>query len=141
VTSTRIHLAPAADRNDAVGSLADHYFSYLSRSDEQLQTELCALIEDEHALPEPRRYEATLGRLRAWLELSAEDARIVARSYAAALSTYPEEYALETQAAERDVILNAMTFEEFKQLAEVIPWLCSGDWYFANEPLAEPFAA
>ena len=141
MTTTLIRSATEANWDHSAGSLADRYFSYLNRSDQQLQTELCAVIEAEHALPEPRRYAATLDRLRAWLELSPEDARVIARAHAAALATYPEEYALEAQEAERDVILNAMTFEEFQRLAGFIPWLRSGDWHLADDSLAAPYAA
>jgi hypothetical protein len=113
---------------DAFGSTADRYFSYLALPDDQIEREFRNIIRAEHELPEPARYEMTFDRLRAWLELSGEDARILVRAYARALATFPEQYAREAAESERAVIFNAMTFDEFRTLSGLLPSLQSESW-------------
>ncbi len=122
-------------------SLVERFYAYLALTDGQLETEMRMHIRAEHDLPEPVRYEAVLERLRAWLELSPEDARILARAYADALRTFPDAYGAEIQRAERAVLLNAMTFQELRVLATVLPWLCDGSWTIGDEKHAVALAA
>ena len=84
---------------------------------------MAAFIRAEHELPEPARYEAILARLQAWLDLDSEDRLIVARAFEGALETLPREYLDRCREAERAVIMNALTFQDFRTLAASLPWL------------------
>jgi len=122
----------------AASSLADSFFSYLALPDPQLEAKLRSMIRLEDELPEPDRYEATLARLRAWLELSDEDARIIARGWARALATLPADYGQRAAQAERAVIFNGLTFAEFRRLSDLLPSLAT-DWL--PEEVEEPAIA
>src|SRR5687768_419023 len=61
------------------------------------------LIQAEHELPEPARYEATLRRLNAWLALNLEDRHTQVRAYERAIATFPADYAQRRQDVETAV--------------------------------------
>lgn len=104
-------------------TLADHFYDLLSLPTEALDREISRLIEAEHQLPDPARYEATRARLRAWLALDPEAARIVARSWDRRVSTLPAEYHARRVESERAVLMNALTYDDFRRLAGLLPWL------------------
>jgi hypothetical protein len=104
-------------------SLAGKFYSLLALPDDRLERELVKFIRAEQELPEAARYEATLERIHAWLDLDWEDRLIVARAFERALDTLPQEYRDRTREAERAVIMNALTFKQFRKLAVALPWL------------------
>lgn len=104
-------------------SLAARYHSLLALPDNRLERALTSFIQAEHELPEPARYDATLARLQAWLQLDAEERLIVARAFERALASMPREYVHRCREAERAVMMNALTFQQFRTLAESLPWL------------------
>ena len=104
---------------------AERYQDWLALPTEGLRR----LVEDElagEARLDPReRREAALRRLTAWLELDAEDARILARVHDEAAAALPREAARARCEAERDAILHGLRFDEFTRLTEMVPWLRS----------------
>jgi hypothetical protein len=125
--TTAVDTRSSGIRSVSAESLADRYFSYLGLSDAQLDGELRAMIRAEDELPEPARYEATLERLQAWLELSSEDARIISGAWVRSLATFPPDYARRSAEAERAVVFNGLSFQQFKCLADLLPSL-QADW-------------
>ena len=110
------------------------------------------LIQAEHELPEPARYEATLRRLNAWLALNVEDRHARVGAYERAIVAFPADYAQRRQDVETAVVLNALTFSQFRTLAECLPWLEQPSYHRAEDdrwsppvavpsPGAEPAAA
>jgi len=81
----------------------------------------------EGLLPDDRRREAVYRRLCAWLDLDSEDARIIANAYERAGATLPETLVRRRMEHERDAMVNGLTFDEFRRLAEILPWLDSDD--------------
>jgi hypothetical protein len=80
-------------------------------------------IRFEHRLAEPERYVAALLRLEAWLDLTEEDARVLASAYDRALDQLPPEYRLGSEAAERAALLNGLSFRDFRALVRIVPRL------------------
>src|SRR5690606_38855243 len=99
---------PVALRED---SLAERFYHMLALPSDRLEASLRQMIQAEHELPDAARYPAVLERLRAWLDLDAEDARIIARAWDQAIATFPDAYASRGIEAERAVILNGLSFD------------------------------
>ena len=117
-------LPPPATIDDATPeALAERFYHLLDRSDLEIERALRDFVQVEDELPEARRYEAALARLRAWLQLDAEDARIIAGAYERAVQSFPEQFEQRRIDAERAAVLNGMTFAEFCELAPLLPWL------------------
>jgi hypothetical protein len=104
-------------------TLADRFYDLLALPTDALDREMTRVLEAEHELPDPLRYEATLSRLRAWLALDSEDARILAASCDRAIATLPPEYRWRRIESERAVLMNALSYAEFRRLADFLPWL------------------
>ncbi|MGE0227510.1 MAG: hypothetical protein AB7I38_03810 [Dehalococcoidia bacterium] len=121
-----------ADAHLGFESEAERYYGYLSLSDAQMHTEFRGIIRAEHELPEPLRYECALARLQAWLALTPEDARILARAYEQALASFPEAWVADARDVERGVLLNAFSFDEFRELSSVLPWLQADSWHLPS---------
>src|SRR5436309_3192869 len=81
------------------------------------------LIRAEHELPEPARYEAALRRLHAWLALDMEERHTRVGAYERAIAAFPADYGQRRQDVETAVALNALTFSQFRTLAECLSWL------------------
>lgn len=118
-------------------TLAERFYSMLVLDSDTLERALVPFIQAEHELPEPARYEATLARLRAWLELDDEDARVIAGAYERAIAGFPTDYHGRRLEAERAVMMNALTFGEFRRLAGILPWLRSTEWMDALQAAPE----
>lgn len=105
--------------------LIDRYHHLLTRPDGELCDALATMIRAEQALPEADRYAVTFARLRAWLAMDREDARIIARTFDEAMERFSEEQREQRVATERAVILNGLRFAEFRALCGIVPWLRS----------------
>ncbi len=108
-----------------VRELIDRYDLLLNRPDDEMRDALGQMIRAEFALPEQDRLEFTYSRLRAWLTLDGEDARIIARAFEEAMarcSTAQQQLRL---AAERSAMMNGLRFSEFRALCGIVPWLRS----------------
>lgn len=101
----------------------DRFTRLLARSPSEQERTLRHEIETEHELPDGIRHPAVLDRLRAWLTLHGEEARVTARACDAALATLPSEYTTRRRETESAVMLTGMAFAEFRALAEILPWL------------------
>jgi hypothetical protein len=123
-----------------VRSLTDRLYALLTLPDGGLEQALSRVIQTEHELAAPGRYEATLNRLRAWLELDPEDQRVVANAYERATAELPAAYADSREEAERAVILNACTFAEFRRLAELLSWLRQPQYAAPHDDSRPPLA-
>src|SRR5437773_912549 len=79
--------APKPAAGTATESLADRFYDLLTLPSDDLERTLSRFIRSEDELPDAVRYQAVLGRLRAWLELDNEDARVIAGAYERAIKT------------------------------------------------------
>lgn len=111
--------------------LAGRFYSLLALPDDLLVEGLTKHIRTEHELSEPARYEAVLARLQAWLELDAEDRIVIGRAWERALDGLPLEYRARCREAERAVMMNGLTFGDFRALAATLPWLRQRDYLSA----------
>lgn len=117
-------LAPLAWADSARDdTLADELHHLLVLRMPELERVLRSRIQAEDALPEDARHAAVLARLRAWLRLDREDARVIAGAWDAALETFPSGYAARCIDVERAVMLNGMGRSEFQALSDFVPWL------------------
>jgi hypothetical protein len=123
-----------------VRSLTDRFYALLTLPDRALEQGLSRIIQTEHELAAPARYEAALSRLRAWLELDPEDQLVVASAYDRATAGFPADYADSREEAERAVILNACTFAEFRRLAELLSWLRQPQYVAPHDDSRPPLA-
>jgi hypothetical protein len=121
-------------------SLADRFYALLALPDRALERALGRVIEAEHELPPSSRREATLTRLRAWLDLNPEDQRVIANAYERATAVLPATYADSREEAERAVILNACTFAEFRRLAALLSWLRQPQYAAPHDDSHPPLA-
>ncbi|MBX7112508.1 MAG: hypothetical protein K1X87_11780 [Dehalococcoidia bacterium] len=112
--------------------LAGRFYSLLALPDDQLAGGLTRHIHAEHDLSEPARYEAVLARLQAWLELDVEDRIVIGRAWERALDGLPLEYRARCREAERAVMMNGLTFGDFRALAAALPWLRQRDYLGAS---------
>jgi hypothetical protein len=104
---------------------AERYREWLALPTDELRDRAAAeLVVEALATPERRR-ELARERLLAWLELDGEDARILARTYDEATASLEPEQRNARYEAERDAILHGLSFRQFQQLADTLPWLRS----------------
>lgn len=113
--------------------LARRFYGLVALPEEVLVEGLTKHIRSEHELTEPARYEAVLARLRAWLELDSEDRIVLGRAWERALDGLPLEYRARCREAERAVMLNGLSFGDFRLLAAALPWLRQPDYLTAIE--------
>ena len=104
---------------------AERYQDWLALPTDDLRSLVVDELAAEARLDPQERRQAALRRLTAWLELDAEDARILARVHDEAAAALPREAARARYEAERDAILHGLRFDEFTRLAEMVPWLRS----------------
>jgi hypothetical protein len=113
-------------------SQAAWFADALALPDDRLVETLRRHIEAEYELEPGRRREAVLGRLRAWLRLGVAAHRLVA-AYEKATSSLPRRYEMARLDAERDAVMNGMAYDEFRRLAEIVPWLRTWSVDFGEE--------
>jgi hypothetical protein len=114
------------------GAQAEWFEDALVLPDDRLVDALRRHIQAEYDLPADERRRAVAGRLRAWLRLGERAHRLVAcyEKASAALPFHVERARLE---AERDAVMNGLSYAEFRRLAEVVPWLRTWDGSFESE--------
>jgi len=71
--------------------------------------------------------ESVLRRFRSWLRLSREDGALIAASYGRAFDALSPEQQRTLQEAEREVVMNGLSYRDFTRLAESVPWLRAWD--------------
>jgi hypothetical protein len=105
--------------------LVDRYHHLLTRPDTELRDGLARMIRAEQALPEADLHAAAHARLKTWLALDREDARIIARAFDEAMERCSKEQQERRFTAERAAIMNGLRFAEFRALCGIVPWLRS----------------
>lgn len=110
-------------RPEVDAPLADRFYSMLSLSEGELRRALRDYAEWEHGLDASARCGAVEARLRAWLGLGTEQARVLARAHDAALHDLPAWYEEQRRETELSVIMNGFRFGEFRELTRILPWL------------------
>ena len=103
----------------------------------ELRRVMRALARREGAASVEVAHELVARRLRAYLKLEVEEARIAARAFVDAHIDLPVEWSERNREIEFDVIKNALHLREFSALAEVLPWLRdhdAADWLLEHLP-------
>ncbi len=103
----------------------------------ELRRVMRALARREGAASVEVAHELVARRLRAYLKLEVEEARIAARAFVDAHIDLPAEWSERNREIEFDVIKNALHLREFSALTEVLPWLRdhdAGDWLLEHLP-------
>lgn len=103
----------------------------------ELRRVMRALARREGAASVEVAHELVARRLRAYLKLEVEEARIAARAFVDAHIDLPAEWSERNREIEFDVIKNALHLREFSALAEVLPWLRdhdAADWLLEHLP-------
>ena len=106
----------------------------------ELRRVMRAMARREGGAPWHVAHELVVRRLRAFLQLSVEDARVAARAFADAHIDLPEEWRERNREIEFDVIKNALHMREFLALTDILPWLKEhdvADWLVDHLPDAE----
>ncbi len=103
----------------------ERYEGLLALPTRELRQYAAQEIRAELDLPLDAQREAIHARLAAWLEMDAEDARILARIWDEAAAVLPTEDAHRRFEAERDATLHGFRFQDFVRLAEFMPWMRS----------------
>jgi len=93
----------------------------------ELRRVMRALARREGAASVADAHELAARRLRAYLRLDVEEARIAARAFADAHVDLPSEWAERSRQIEFAVIKNALHLREFFALTEILPWLREND--------------
>ena len=89
----------------------------------ELRRVMRALARREGAASMDVAHELAARRLRAYLRLDVEEARIAARAFVDAHIDLPSEWSERSREIEFDVIKNALHLREFSALTEILPWL------------------
>lgn len=103
----------------------------------ELRRVMRALARREGAVSTEQAHELVSRRLRAFLQLETEDARVAARAFADAYIDLPSAWQERNRAIEFDVIKNALHWREFLALTNILPWLRdldSGSWLLDHLP-------
>ena len=90
------------------------------------------------------RSRAVQLRLRAYLALEVEPARVIARAFDDAFIDLPEDWRERSREVELSVIVNALHAREFNRLTRVLPWLrdrMAGAWLLDHLPDEDAAAA
>ena len=93
----------------------------------ELRRVMRALARREGAASIDAAHELVTRRLRAYLRLDPEEARIAARAFVDAHIDLPAEWGERNREVEFAVIKNALHLREFAALTEVLPWLRDHD--------------
>lgn len=103
----------------------------------ELRRIMRALARREGAASAERAHELIARRLRAYLRLDVEEARIAARAFVDAHIDLPAGWVERNREIEFDVIKNALHLREFLALTEILPWLRdrdAADWLLQHVP-------
>ena len=103
----------------------------------ELRRVMRALARREGAASVEVAHELITRRLRAYLRLDVEEARIAARAFVDAHIDLPAEWGERSREIEFDVIKNALHLREFSALTEILPWLRDHDaanWLLEHVP-------
>ena len=140
-TTDLIHrIFDAADQLE----LSRSFFDATSLSPIELRRVMRALARREGAADMDGRSRAAQLRLRAYLALEVEPARVIARAFDDAFIDLPEDWRERSREVELSVIVNALHAREFNRLTRVLPWLrdrTSGAWLLDHLPDEDPAAA
>ena len=101
----------------------------------ELRRVMRALARREGAASLDTAHELVVRRLRAYLQLDVEEARIAARAFADAHIDLPADWGDRNREIEFDVIKNALHLREFASLTKILPWLRdheSASWLLAR---------
>ena len=121
--------------------LASAFYDAESLAPIDLRRAMRALARREGAASIDDRNAAALLRLRAWLALDVEEARVIARAFDDAFLDLPEGWRERSREIEFSVIVNALHAREFRQLARILPWLreqSSSSWLLDHLPDENP---
>lgn len=103
----------------------------------ELRRVMRALARREGAASVELAHELVARRLRAYLQLDVEEARIAARAFVDAHIDLPADWIERNREIEFDVIKNALHLREFSALTEILPWLRdhnAADWLLQHVP-------
>lgn len=103
----------------------------------ELRRVMRAMARREGGATIEQAHELAARRLRAYLKLDVENARIAARAFADAHIDLPESWRERNREVEFAVIRNALHAREFIALTRVLPWLTdyeSADWLLERVP-------
>ena len=103
----------------------------------ELRRVMRAVARREGAASAEVAHELVARRLRAYLRLDVEEARIAARAFVDAHIDLPSEWRERNREIEFDVIKNALHLREFSALTEILPWLRdhdAADWLVEHVP-------
>ena len=89
----------------------------------ELRRVMRAVARREGGAGRDAAHELAARRLRAFLQLDVEDARVAARAFADAHIDLPDEWRKRNREIEFDVIKNALHMREFIALTDILPWL------------------
>ncbi len=131
------------DAGDHV-QLAAAFYDADGLSPIELRRVMRALARREGAADRDSRSRAVQLRLRAYLALEVEEARVAARAFDDAFLDLPADWRERSREVELAVILNALHAREFARLTRVLPWLrerSAGAWLLDRLPDDDPAAA
>lgn len=108
------------DQEDARGKMTDRFRSIVKLPVAQQDEQLRPMITSEYTLEGPRLLEFTTTRLRSWIDLGVDDAKVAAEAYNRVFQQLPGELAmrrvLAVQTAARE-----MKSDEVAILRDIIP--------------------
>lgn len=107
----------------------------------ELRRVMRAMARREGGASWEEAHELAAKRLRAFLRLDVEDARIAARAFNDAHIDLPDDWRERNCEIEFAVIRNALHVREFVALTHILPWLREQDgaaWLLQRLPEAEP---
>jgi len=114
------------DAKERVEQMRERFRALFSLSDEERRARLAAMIHAEYELPDTELHEFTLSRLRAWIELAAEDreaTRALGQGYDDVFDRLPASIAMRRATILQTVAGRELTISDIDTLFDVIPGL------------------
>lgn len=114
----------ALEERECAEAMSERMRRLASVDEEERVRELEAMVLAEYALPDASLREFTVHRLRAWLELHAQDpgqSRALASAYRLVFQRVPADIALRRASVVQSVAREQLTAEELTELDELIP--------------------
>ena len=121
--------------------LAAAFYDAQSLAPVELRRAMRALARRDGAASIDERTRAAQLRLRAWLALDVEEARVIARAFDDAFLDLPESWRERSREIEFSVIINGLHAREFRQLTRILPWLRDSEgtsWLLDHLPDEDP---
>jgi hypothetical protein len=114
-----------ADADTRESEMATRYLQLAELSEDERRARLRSMAVAEYSLPDPKLREFTVSRMRTWINLDMDKAKVIADSYGAVMQNMPANVAMKRVALVQTLVTE-FTPEEEEKLRELAPGVFAG---------------